>query len=269
MNHLDELESQSIYIIREAYNKFKNTGLLWSMGKDSTTLLWLCKKAFFGEIPFPVIHIDTSFKFKEIYDFRDKYSKEWNLNLIIEKNQQALEAGTVPEKGRFECCTKLKTKAFKDVIEKHKLKAVLLGIRRDEHGIRGKERIFSLRSKDFNWNYSDQDAEVWDLYKSETGKGEHMRVHPMLNWTELDVWKYVQRENIPMVGLYFSGYREKGKRFRSIGCECCCNPVESKADSIEKIVKELAETKVAERSGRAQDKEKQYMMQKLRSMGYM
>ncbi len=269
MNHLTELESQSIYIIREAYKKFNNPAILWSMGKDSTTLLWLCKKAFFGKIPFPVVHIDTSFKFKEIYDFRDKYAKEWNLNLIIEKNKKALKEGINPNKGVFECCNKLKTQAFKEVINKHKFNAVFLGIRRDEHGIRGKERIFSLRGKDFKWNYSDQDAEVWDLYSDETGKKQHMRVHPLLNWTEQDIWKYIQKENIPIVKLYFSDYREKGKRFRSIGCERCCNPMKSNADSIKKIIKELAETKVSERSGRSQDKEKQYLMQKLRSMGYM
>lgn len=265
--HLNELESKSIFIIREAFRNFKNIGVLWSAGKDSTVLLWLCRKAFFGKISFPVIHIDTSFKFKEIYEFRDKYAKEWNLNLVTEKNEKALKEGISPEKGRFECCNALKTQAFKQAIKKQKLNAVLLGIRRDEHGIRGKERVFSPRNKNFQWNYLNQDPEFWDLYKTQTEESQHTRVHPLLDWTELDVWNYIKKENIPVVGLYFSGFREKGKRYRSIGCECCCNPVESNADPVEKIIQEISKTNTSERIGRAQDKE--YTMQKLRALGYM
>lgn len=266
MDYLDELENKTIYIIREAYSRFKNVALLWSIGKDSTTLLWITRKTFFGKIPFPIIHIDTSFKFKEIYEFRDKYVREWGLNLIISKNEKALKEGVCPEKGKFECCNALKTEALKNTIKEHNLKALLLAIRRDEHGIRAKERYFSLRDADFKWDYQNQPAELWDLYKSKIEDEQHFRIHPMLHWTELDIWKYTQKQKIPIVNLYFA---KNGRRYRSIGCECCCNPIDSDADTIDKIIEELKTTKVSERSGRAQDKESAYMMQKLRSLGYM
>jgi len=270
MDHLDELENKSIYIIREAYKQFKKIGMLWSIGKDSTTLLWLCRKAFFGKIPFPIIHIDTSYKFKEIYEFRDKYAKEWKLKLIIAKNEEALKKGISPGKNKLECCTQLKTEALKQTINKYSFKALLLGIRRDEHGIRAKERYFSPRNQEFKWNYMDQPAELWDQYKSKQSNEEHIRIHPLLHWTEFDVWNYVLREKLPVVNLYFAKMRkDKMMRYRSIGCETCCNPIDSDADSIKKIVEELKTTKIAERSGRAQDKESAYMMQKLRSLGYM
>ena len=137
---LDELEAKSIYIIREAYKKFKNMAMLWSIGKDSTALLWLCRKAFFGKIPFKVIHIDTGYKFKEIYEFRDRMAKEWGLNLIVIKNKDADDRGILPEKGKFECCNARKTEALKKAVKENKFDALLLGIRRDEHGIRNKER---------------------------------------------------------------------------------------------------------------------------------
>ncbi|MBU1043615.1 MAG: sulfate adenylyltransferase subunit CysD [Candidatus Omnitrophica bacterium] len=186
MDHLDELENKTIYIIREAYARFRNTALLWSMGKDSTSLLWMTRKAFFGKIPFPIIHIDTSFKFKEMYEFRDKYTKKWNLDLIISKNIKALDAGLCSENKKFECCNALKTEALKQTLVKYNLTALLLAIRRDEHGIRAKERYFSPRDGDFKWNYKDQPIELWDLYKSKFETGQHLRIHPMLHWTELD-----------------------------------------------------------------------------------
>jgi sulfate adenylyltransferase subunit 2 len=270
MDHLDELENKSIYIIREAYKQFKRIGMLWSIGKDSTTLLWLCRKAFFGKIPFPIIHIDTSYKFNKIYEFRDKYAKEWNFKLIVSKNEEALKCGICPGKDKLECCTALKTEALKQTINEHGFKALLLGIRRDEHGIRAKERYFSPRDQEFKWNYMDQPAELWDQFKSKSSSEQHFRVHPLLHWTEQDVWAYVQRENLPVVDLYFAKMMDgKMMRFRSIGCEPCCGPITSDADTIDKIVEELKTTKIAERSGRAQDKERAYMMQKLRSLGYM
>ena len=266
MTYLDELEQKSIYIIREAYARFKNMALLWSIGKDSTSLLWICRKAFFGKIPFPVIHIDTSFKFNEIYEFREKYAEDWNLNLIISMNKDAVAKGISPEKSKFECCNTLKTDSLKMTLKERNLKALLLAIRRDEHGIRAKERYFSPRMPDFTWNYQNQPLEPWDLYKSKLETEQHFRIHPMLHWTELDIWKYIREEKIPMVSLYFA---KNGKRYRSIGCHTCCNPVDSSADTVTKIIKELEITKIAERSGRAQDKENSYTMQKLRSLGYM
>ncbi len=266
MDHLDELESRSIYIIREAYRQFKDIAALWSIGKDSTTLVWLIRKAFYGKVPFPVVHIDTSYKFKEIYEFRDKWAKEWNLNLIVGRNEEAIAAGMGPDKGKLACCTALKTEALKMTIKKYGFKALLLGIRRDEHGIRAKERYFSPRDQAFQWNYKDQPPELWDQYKTKQEGEQHIRVHPLLHWTELDIWNYIKREGIPVVELYFA---KNGKRYRSIGCEPCCSPVPSDADTIDKIIEELKTTTTAERAGRAQDKERAYMMQKLRALGYM
>ena len=266
MTHLDRLENQSIFIIREAYNQFRSVCMLWSIGKDSTTLLWLIRKAFFGKIPFPIMHLDTGYKFKEIYVFRDRYAKEWNLDLIIARNQEAMDKGISPQKGKFQCCTELKTNALKKAIRKFGFKALYLAIRRDEHGIRAKERIFSPRDEDFEWDYKNQPPELWDQYRTKAKDEEHLRVHPLLGWQEIDVWEYIKRENIPIVSLYFA---KSGKRYRSIGCETCCNPIDSDADRIDKIVDELKTSKISERSGRAQDKESAYMMQKLRSLGYM
>ncbi len=266
MDKLSKLENESIFIIREAYYQFRKVAMLWSIGKDSTSLLWLIRKAFYGKIPFPVVHIDTTYKFKEIYEFRDKMAKEWDLNLIIARNEEAIKLGVGPDKQKLTCCTELKTNALKKAIAHYKFRALYLAIRRDEHGIRAKERFFSPRDEDFEWNYKEQPPELWDQYKTKAKDEEHLRVHPMLGWTELDIWEYVRRENIPIVSLYFA---KNGKRYRSIGCECCCNPVDSEADNIDKIVEELKTTTVSERSGRAQDKESAYMMQKLRSLGYM
>jgi len=266
--YLDELESKSIYIIREAYWEHKdNLAILWSMGKDSTTLIHLARKAFFSKVPIPVIHIDTTFKFKEIYEFRDKYAKEWSLELIIVRNNAALKKGMSPEKGRFNCCTALKTEALKQKIESGNFKALLVGIRRDEHAVRAKERYYSGRDKDFKWDYQNQPLELWaEYYKAGQERESHLRIHPLLHWREIDIWRYIKRERLPVINLYFA---QNNKRYRSIGCECCCQSLESSADSIDKIIKEIENTHISERAGRAQDKEKEYMMQKLRSLGYM
>lgn len=266
MTDLDRLEHQSVYIIREAYQRFRQIALLWSVGKDSTALLWMCRKAFFGRLPFPVLHIDTSYKFPEIYAFRDRYAKVWGLDLRVSRSERALDEGMNFRRGRFECCNALKTDGLKRAIDTHRLKALLLGIRRDEHGIRAKERYFSPRDLDARWDYTDQPAELWDLYRAGRTGEHHVRVHPLLHWTEADVWRYIRRERIPVVELYFA---KGGRRYRSIGCSPCCAPVASKADTVNKIIRELDTTHEAERSGRAQDKEHAYTMQKLRSLGYM
>ena len=266
LSQLDKLENQSIFIIREAYSQFRNVAMLWSIGKDSTCLLWLVRKAFFGKIPFPVLHIDTTYKFKEIYEFRSKYAEEWNLNLIVAKNDEALANGVGPDKGKFQCCNELKTVALKQAIAKHGFKALYLGIRRDEHGIRAKERVFSPRDSEFQWNYEDQPAELWDQYHSKTADDEHSRVHPLLGWTEVDIWRYIKRENIPINELYFV---RNGKRYRSLGCMPITNPIESNASTVDEIIAEVESSKTSERAGRAQDKEDAYTMQKLRALGYM
>ena len=285
MTHLDELEQKSIFIIREAYNKFKNLGLLWSIGKDSTTLLWLIRKAFHGKVPLPVVHIDTTYKFPQMYQFRDKYAHEWDLPLSVEKNEEALNAGiSYDTHDAFTCCNELKTNALKQAVDKHKFEAVFVGIRRDEHGIRNKERYFSPRDNDFKWNIvkkkekqdegdsdfvSLQDVELdgFGIYVTEFGtETSHVRVHPLLHWTELDIWQYIEREGIPVCDLYFA---KEGKRYRSLGCIPITTPVDSDANTIPKIIEELKVTKVEERSGRKQDKEDAHTMQRLRSLGYM
>ena len=266
MPDLKDLENKSLYILREAYAEFKNPAVLWSTGKDSTVTLWLCHKAFFGKIPFPVIHIDTGYKFKAMYAFRDNLAKEWGMNLIVAKNEEAMRDGMGPEKGHFECCTRLKTEALMRCLEQHNFDALILSIRRDEHGIRAKERYFSPRDSEFKWNYKDQPLEMWDQYQKTTEAKTHTRVHPILHWRELDMWEYIKQEGIPSHPMYFA---QNGKRYRSLGCEPCTATIDSSAATIDEIVAELRETKIAERSGRAQDKEKAFTMQKLRALGYM
>lgn len=264
--HLEKLEEKSIFILREAKAKFKNLAVLWSTGKDSSTTLWLCRKAFFGKVPFPVIHIDTGYKFPEIYEFRDKIAKELKFNLIVTKNEKAIKAGVSPESGRFECCTQLKTEALKKMIKEKKFDAIIVSIRRDEHGIRAKERIFSPRDKEFRWDYKNQPPELWDLYSNIFRDSSHIRIHPILHWTELDTWMYVKEEKIPINPLYFS---RDGKRYRSLGCMPCTVAVKSDAKTVNEIIEELKVTGISERAGRTQDKEKEYIMQKLRSLGYL
>ena len=267
MDHLAELESKSMYIVREAYSRFKQIGMLWSMGKDSTALLWIVRKAFYGKVPFPIIHIDTGYKFKEMYTFRDRLAEEWGLDLRIARNTAAMAAGMGPHVGsKIDCCDALKTQALKDYLADSGLQAILLAIRRDEHGIRAKERYFSPRDEAFRWNYEDQPPELWDQFKTSSEGADHIRVHPMLHMTELDIWRYVRREEIPVNGLYFA---REGKRYRSLGCECCCAAAESTASTVDEMIAELEMTSISERAYRAQDKEDTYTMQKLRSLGYM
>ncbi|MCL0057497.1 sulfate adenylyltransferase subunit 2 [Dehalococcoidales bacterium] len=266
MLDLKDLENQSIYILREAYAEFKRPAVLWSTGKDSTTILWLCRKAFFGKIPFPVIHIDEGYGFRQMYEFRDEIAKEWECELVIARNEEALKRGVSPKGGKLECCTKLKTEALKKCLEEHGFDALILAIRRDEHGIRAKERYFSPRDETFRWAYRNQPLEMWDQFQGLTEEGSHMRVHPILHWRELDVWEYIKQEGIPVNPMYFA---VGGKRYRSLGCEPCTSPVDSNATTIDEIIEELKITKIAERSGRAQDKERAFTMQKLRALGYM
>ncbi len=266
-DHLDELENKSIYIIREAYKQFKKVTLLWSIGKDSTTMLWLARKAFFGKIPFPVMHIDTTCKFPEMYKFRDYWAKELGLKFMVAKNEEAIAKGVgYDTHDAFTCCHELKTVALQKAIEREKFKALFVGIRRDEHGVRAKERVFSPRNIEFKWNYKDQPAELWDQYKTKADTETHLRIHPMLHWTEVDIWEYIKREDIPINELYFA---KNGKRYRSLGCMPITVPINSNADTVDKIIEELKTTKAPERAGRSQDKEQAHTMQKLRSLGYM
>jgi sulfate adenylyltransferase subunit 2 len=257
---LNELESKSIYIIREAKNKFKNIAALWSMGKDSTTMLALARKAFLGKVPFPVIHIDNGIDFPETYKFREELAKKWNLDLIVVKSE------IKPELSGFSCCGSNKTDALKKLMNERGFDALIVSIRRDEHGIRAKERVFSPRDQAFKWDYKNQPEEIWDNYISTLDKKGHIRVHPLLDWNEIDIWRYIKREKIPINPLYLS---RNGYRYRSLGCTHCTVPIKSNAKNINEIIKELETTSVEERSGREQDKEKEYVMEKLRSLGYM
>ncbi|HLB06645.1 MAG TPA: sulfate adenylyltransferase subunit CysD [Alphaproteobacteria bacterium] len=266
MDPLDLLESQSLYILREAFRKIDRLALLWSIGKDSNALLWLVRKAFFGHVPFPVVHIDTSYKIPEMIEFRDRMAREWKLDLIVGQNRAALEAGMNHTRGRVTCCSALKTDALKSVIEAHGFRGMIAGIRRDEEGTRAKERVFSPRGAEAQWNFRDQPPEFWDQYKTDFPPEVHLRIHPLLHWTELDVWRYIRRENVPLVGLYFA---KNGKRYRSLGCLPCTAPVASEAATLDAIIAELESTRVSERSGRAQDQEAEDAFERLRAEGYM
>jgi sulfate adenylyltransferase subunit 2 len=266
VDELTALEHDSIYILREAHAKIERLGMLWSMGKDSTVLLWLTRKAFFGHVPYPLIHVDTSYKIPEMIAYRDRLAREWGFRLIVAQNREALAAGMGPERGRLVCCGALKTDAFRNAIVEHKLRGIIVGIRRDEEGSRGKERVFSPRSGQAEWDVTAQPPEFWDQYRTDVPPGEHVRVHPLLNWTEVDVWRYIERERIPLIDLYFA---RDGRRYRSLGCAPCTGSIASTASSLADIIEELRATRVAERAGRAQDQEDAHAMQKLRVRGYM
>jgi sulfate adenylyltransferase subunit 2 len=279
---LEELVGKSIFILRETKAQFENPVVLWSTGKDSTLTLSLCRDAFFGEVPFPVLHIDTGWKFPVMYEFRDKLAKEWNLNLLVEQSEKA--GLMFPNSGvdHKDCCQTLKTNVLRKAIEEHAFDAVIVSIRRDEHYMRNLERVSSPRDKKFRWKFlrkkrkgeggdapyeSLQNVELWDRLQKDFGEDcHHVRRHPILHWTEIDVWRYIKERNIPVNSLYFSS---SGRRYRSLGCYPCTVPVESKATTIQEIIDELGITKIEERSGRSQDKEAEQVMRKLRSMGYM
>ena len=263
--HLQALEDQSVYILREAYKHFKDLCMLWSMGKDSTVLLWLARKAFFGHVPFPLVHIDTSYKIPAMIEYRDRIAKEWKLNLLIGQNKGALAQGMNHTLGRVVCCTALKTNALKNFLAEQNFTAVILGIRADEEGTRAKERYFSPRDHHGEWDFRDQPPELWDQFKTAFPDGTHLRIHPLLDWTELDIWEYIRAENVPLIDLYFD--HGDGTRYRSLGCAPCTLGIKSTAKNLDEIIEELRHTTVAERSGRAQDEGRG--MEFLRKDGYM
>jgi sulfate adenylyltransferase subunit 2 len=258
--NLATLEEKAIYVLRESKSKFKNVAALWSMGKDSTAMLGLARKAFLGKVPFPVIHIDNGIDFPESYEFRDSLAEKWGMELIVSRSE------IKPEMSGFACCGSNKTDALKKTMKEYGFDALIVSIRRDEHGIRAKERYFSPRSRDFKWDYKNQPEELWNNYSSREKGADHLRVHPLLDFNEVDVWNFIKTNKIPINPLYFA---KDGYRYRSLGCTHCTVPLKSNADTLDKIMAELRETKVEERSGRQQDKEKEYVMQKLRALGYL
>jgi sulfate adenylyltransferase subunit 2 len=291
-NKLEKLESQSVFIIREAYKSFKNIGMLWSIGKDSTVLLWLAKKAFLGHVPFELIHIDTNYKIPEMIAYRDRLAKELRLRLVVGQNAEALAQKRTFVDGldRISCCHELKTVALKNTLDGtgprrvygprrdvwetfdsgEPYNAVIVGVRSDEEGSRSKERVFSARDEKNEWDAGNQPPELWNLYKTEFAPHTSVRVHPLLDWTELNIWEYIQQENIPTISLYYN--QGDGKRYRSLGCYPCTASVESAARNATEIIAELESGKfrnIAERSGRAQDQEGGGTLETLRKEGYM
>ncbi len=229
-------------------------------------MLWLTRKAFFGKVPFPVVHIDTSYKIPEMIRFRDETAQEWGLDLRISCNRAALASGMNPNRGKLECCTALKTNALRSFLLEQDFSTIFAAIRLDEEGSRGKERIFSPRGAGSQWNYREQPPQFWNEYQTDVVSGTEMRVHPVLNWTELDIWLYIRAQKIPVLDLYFA---RGGKRYRSVGCAPCTGAVASTARTLDEVIEELRTTKIGERTGRAQDQADRYAMQKLRSQGYM
>jgi sulfate adenylyltransferase subunit 2 len=264
MNHLDELEAESVYILREAFAKLENIAILWSIGKDSNVVLWLCRKAFFGHIPFPVVHLDTEMEFPEVYAFRDRCASEWNLK-FVQAMCPPIEAtdASLPPAAR---AAARKTLGLQAAIATNGYHGLIAGIRRDEEAIRAKERYFSPRGSDNSWNLKDQPPEFWNQYMTSFPEGTHVRVHPILHWTEVDIWRYTKREQIPLCELYFS---RNGKRFRSLGEKNITFPVDSDAATIDDIIAELEATRVPERVGRAFDRETEDAFERLRASGYM
>ena len=293
MDQLQKLEAQSVYILREAYREFKQLVMLWSIGKDSTVLLWLTRKAFFGHVPFPLMHIDTRHKIPEMILYRDRLALEWKLNLIVGTNEAALAKGESFPAGnqtRLQCCAALKSEALKHTLSgewprwvlNHQtgrydrttggepFTGVIVGARADEEGSRSKERYFSPRDKHSDWDVGNQPPELWNQFKTDFAPGTHVRIHPLLDWTELNIWEYIEREKIPVIDLYFD--QGTGRRYRSLGCAPCTGPVESTARNVSEIIAELRTGKfanIAERSGRAQDKEDGHGLESLRREGYM
>ena len=266
-SHLDALENHSVFILREANHGFKNMAMPWSMGKDSNVLLWLALKAFFGKIPFPLLHIDTTYEFSEMLEFREWAVAQYGIRLIIKINTEARARGIGYETHDPVTVThELKTVALKQAIAEHGWDALITGIRRDEDATRAKERYFSPRNTDSEWNYKDQPPQFWGQFVTGNAQGEHVRVQPLLDWTEADIWRYIQREKIPIPTLYFA---RDGKRFRSLGCHPITHPIQSNAATIEDIIAELEATRTSERAGRAQDHHEPHAMQKLRARGFL
>ena len=293
MDHLDKLESKSVHLLREAYAAFDNLCMLWSIGKDSTVLLWLARKAFYGHVPFPLVHIDTHYKIPEMIAYRDRLAMEYGLYMVYGENREALEAkNTFPDGrvSRVECCRLLKTEALTHTLNgtwpRYRLNlktgqyeldtntaaytGVIVGARSDEEGSRSKERYFSPRDKNNDWDLDDQPPEFWNQFKTDFAPGTHVRIHPLLDWTELNIWEYIEREKIPTVSLYYN--QGDGCRYRSLGCAPCTNPIRSESRTPAEIIEELktgALSSIAERSGRAQDAEDGGGLETLRRNGYM
>jgi sulfate adenylyltransferase subunit 2 len=296
LGHLRLLEAESIHILREVAAEFQRPVMLYSIGKDSSCLLRLAQKAFYpASIPFPLLHIDTTYKFREMIEFRDRYTREVGANLIVYTNQEAIDDGANPFRlGTQRCCGLLKTKALLDGLRTGPYDAAIGGARRDEEKSRAKERIFSFRDEKGQWDPKNQRPELWNLYNPRIHPGESLRVFPLSNWTEMDVWQYIHVENIPIVPMYFAKEREmlvRGEtlipleqpfipllpgekpqlvrcRMRSLGCSPCTGAIRSDADTVPKIIEELVSFRRSERENRVIDHDQEGSMEIKKREGY-
>ena len=296
LSHIDKLESESIHIIREVASEFDNPVMLYSIGKDSSVMLHLAQKAFYpSKIPFKLMHIDTTWKFKEMINFRDEIAKKYNLDLLVHINQEGVRNNINPISSGSKIHTDvMKTQSLIQALDKYKFDAAFGGARRDEEKSRAKERIFSFRDKKHRWDPKNQKPELWNLFNTKIDKGESVRVFPLSNWTEIDIWQYIYQENIPLVPLYFSKIRpiirrndmmimvdddrlkikenekieQKKVRFRTLGCYPLTAAVESDATTVEEIIIELLESKNSERQGRLIDNDQIGSMEKKKQEGY-
>lgn len=296
LTHLKQLEAESIHIIREVAAEFDNPVMLYSVGKDSAVMLHLAMKAFApGKPPFPLMHVDTKWKFKEMIKFRDSHVKNLGLELIVHSNQEGIDQGVGPfTHGSAKHTDIMKTQALKQALDKHGFDAAFGGARRDEEKSRAKERVYSFRDKKHRWDPKNQRPELWNIYNSRVDKGESIRVFPLSNWTELDIWQYIHLESIPLVPLYFADKRpvverdgtlimiddermpleegeevqEKMVRFRTLGCYPLTGGVESEATTLPEIIQEMLLTTTSERQGRVIDHDSSGSMEKKKQEGY-
>ncbi len=294
--HLKQLEAESIHIIREVAAEFDNPVMLYSIGKDSAVMLHLARKAFFpGRLPFKLMHVDTGWKFKEMYEFRDRLVEEYDLDLIVHRNEDGVRQGINPfDHGSAKHTDIMKTQALKQALDLHRFDAAFGGARRDEEKSRAKERVYSFRDRNHRWDPKNQRPELWNIYNGKINRGESIRVFPLSNWTELDIWQYIHLESIPIVPLYYSAERpvverdgmllnvnddrmklrpgekvqHKHVRFRTLGCYPLTGAVESTATTLPEIIQEMLLTTTSERQGRAIDHDSSGSMEKKKQEGY-
>ena len=296
LTHIKELEAESIHIMREVVAEFENPVMLFSSGKDSSVMLRLALKAFYpGLPPFPFLHIDTTWDFREVYEFRDKLVREYNLKLLVHTNWDAIQAGVNPfVSGSVKYTHNMNLQGLLQALKKYRFDAAFGGARREEEKSRAKERIFSFRDKHYQWDPKNQRPEMWNLYNARLNQGESIRVFPLSNWTELDIWQYLYLENIPICPLYFTAERPvvqrdnqliyvndqryplrdgekpvaRRVRFRTLGCYPLTGAIESQADTLPKIIEEMLLFKQSERAGRAIDHDEQGSMEQKKREGY-
>ncbi|HVC90925.1 MAG TPA: sulfate adenylyltransferase subunit CysD [Acidobacteriaceae bacterium] len=295
LSHLQMLEAESVHILREVASEFQKPVMLYSIGKDSSVMLRLAQKAFYpGPIPFPLLHVDTGYKFREMIEFRDNYTRELGVDLLVWRNEPALAQGANPVAlGTQRCCGLLKTQALLDGLREHGFDAAFGGARRDEERSRAKERIFSFRDRAGQWDPKNQRPELWNIFNGRIHPGEGIRIFPLSNWTELDIWHYIHLENIPIVPLYFAKERRmlvrgdslipveqsfvKGlpgeeqwvrSRLRSLGCSPCTGAIRSDADTVPKIIAELVSFRSSERANRIIDHDQDGSMEIKKREGY-